>query len=119
MVDQGKESPRSAPRGYAPVSSTHFLRSKSMTAGSKKSVAPSTIPQFVKTDVDRVLESGLADFSIRELLGLLLSNTGAAERKVFLENTPYDKANGFYERSVQLGTIPVDVRVPRTRKGDF
>lgn len=90
-----------------------------MTVGSKKSVAPSTIPPFVKTDVDRVLESGLADFSLRELLGLLLSNTGTAERKIFLENTPQDKPNGFYERAVQLGTIPVNVRVPRTRKGDF
>jgi putative transposase len=90
-----------------------------MTAGSKKSVAPSTIPELVKTDVDRLLESGMADFSIRELLGLLLSSTGASERKVFLENAPQDRANGFYERAVQLGTIPVDVRVPRTRKGDF
>lgn len=90
-----------------------------MSTNPKKSVAPSTIPQLVKTDIERVLESGLVDFSIRELLGLLLSNAGTAERKVFLENTPNDKANGFYERSVQLGTIPVDVQVPRTRKGDF
>jgi putative transposase len=90
-----------------------------MTAGSKKSVAPPAIPQFVKTEVDRVMETGLADFSLRELLGLLLSNTGAAERKVFLENAPQDRPNGFYERAVELGTIPVNVRVPRTRKGDF
>lgn len=90
-----------------------------MATGSKKSVAPSTIPEFVKTDVDRVLESGLADFSIRELLSLLLSGAGTAERKVYLENATQDRANGFYERAVQLGTIPVDVRVPRTRKGDF
>lgn len=90
-----------------------------MSTRLKKSVAPTTIPEFVKTDVDRVLESSMADFSIRELLGLLLSSTGSAERKVFLENTPQDRPNGFYERAVQLGTIPVDVRVPRTRKGDF
>jgi transposase-like protein len=90
-----------------------------MTTGSKKSVAPSPISQFVKTDVDRVLESGLADFSLRELLGMLLTSTGMAERKVFLENTPQDRANGFYQRGVQLGTMPIEVRVPRTRKGDF
>src|SRR3954462_4874440 len=107
------------PRLLDPCHQPTFSRSKPMTAGSKKSVAPSTIPQFVKTDVDRVLESGLGDFSLRELLGLLLSGTGASERKVFLENAPQDRANGFYERAVQLGTIPVDVRVPRTRKGDF
>src|SRR5215470_9565788 len=90
-----------------------------MATGSKKIVAPSSIPPFVKTEVDRVLESSLADFSIRELLGLLLSNTGTAERRVFLQNTPQDRANGFYERAVQVGTVPVEVRVPRTRKGEF
>src|SRR5262249_33032314 len=90
-----------------------------MATGSKKSVAPSSIPPFVKSDVERVLESGLVDFSLRELLSVLLSSTGAAERKVYLENATEDRPNGFYDRSLQLGTIPVDVRVPRTRKGEF
>jgi transposase-like protein len=90
-----------------------------MATGSKKSVAPSSIPEFVKSDVDRILQSGLADFSIRELLGLLLSSTGVAERKVYLDNANDDKANGFYDRSLQLGSIPVEVRVPRTRSGEF
>src|SRR2546426_1564803 len=75
--DQRRKAPGLQPGASDPCHQPTFSRSKSMTAGSKKSVAPSTIPQFVKTDVDRVLESGLADFSIRELLGLLLSNTGA------------------------------------------
>ena len=30
-----------------------------------------------------------------------------------------DKPNGFYDRSLQLGTIPIDLRVPRTRSGQF
>jgi len=90
-----------------------------MATGSKKSVTPSSIPAFAKSDIDQMLQSGMADFTIRQLLGLLMSNTGAAERKVYLENTTDDKPNGFYDRSLQLGTIPVDIRVPRTRHGGF
>jgi len=90
-----------------------------MASGSKKSVAPTAVPEFVKSDIDKVLQSGMADFTIRQLLGLLMSSSGAAERKVYLEDTPEDKPNGFYDRSLQLGSIPVEVRVPRTRSGDF
>jgi putative transposase len=90
-----------------------------MATGPKKSVPPSTIPQFAKSEIDKVLQSGMGDFTLRQLLGLLMSSTGAAERKVYLEDTPADKSNGFYDRSLQLGSIPVDIRVPRTRSGDF
>lgn len=48
-----------------------------------------------------------------------MSSTGVAERQVYLEDTPQDRSNGFYHRSLQLGTIPVHIRVPRTRSGDF
>ena len=90
-----------------------------MATGSKKSVPPSPPPEFAKSEVDKVLQSGLADFSLRELLGALISSTGAAERQVYLQDTPMDKSNGFYDRSLLVGSIPVDVRVPRSRNGDF
>ena len=90
-----------------------------MTTDPKKSLAPASISDVEKSDVDRLLQTGLADFSLRELLGLLISSTGAAERNVYLEKTPTDRPNGFYDRSLQLGTIPVEVRVPRTRTGEF
>jgi putative transposase len=90
-----------------------------MATGPNKSVTPSPLPEFAKSDIDKVLQSGMADFTIRQLLGLLMSSTGVAERKVYLEDTPHDKPNGFYDRSLQLGSIPVDIRVPRTRLGDF
>src|SRR5438128_10171706 len=90
-----------------------------MTTDPKKSVSPGSISELAKSDVDQLLQTGLADFSLRELLGLLISSTGAAERSVYLEKDPSDKANGFYDRSLQLGTIPVDVRVPRTRSAEF
>jgi transposase-like protein len=74
---------------------------------------------LAKSEVDQLLQTGLADFSLRELLGLLMSTAGTAERSVYLEKEPTDKPNGFYDRSLQLGTLPVDVRVPRTRTGEF
>jgi len=90
-----------------------------MATDPKKSVAPTVISANAKTDVDRLLQTGLADFSLRELLGMLISSAGAAERNVYLQDTPTDKPNGFYDRALQVGSIPVDIRVPRTRNGDF
>jgi transposase-like protein len=90
-----------------------------MAAGSKKSVTPSAIPEFVKSDVEKILQSGLADLSLRELLGLLITSVGTAERKVYLENATHDQSNGFYDRSLQVGSVPVEVRVARTRSGEF
>jgi len=74
-----------------------------MTTDPKKSVSPGSISELAKSDVDQLLQTGLADFSLRELLGLLISSAGAAERDVYLEKEPSDKPNGFYDRSLQLG----------------
>jgi putative transposase len=90
-----------------------------MATDPKKSLPSSSVSSMAKTDVDRLLQTGLADFSLRELLGMLISSAGAAERNVYLQETLNDKPNGFYDRSLQVGSIPVDVRVPRTRNGDF
>jgi len=90
-----------------------------MTADPKKSLAPASISELAKSDVDQLLQTGLADYSLRDLLGLLISTAGAAERSAYLEKKPADKPNGFYDRALQLGTIPVEVRVPRTRTGEF
>jgi len=90
-----------------------------MATDPKKSLTPTAASSIAKTDIDRLLQTGLADFSLRELLGLLISSAGAAERNVYLQETSNDKSNGFYDRSLQVGSIPVDVRVPRTRNGDF
>ena len=90
-----------------------------MATDPKKSLTSSTVSSMAKTDIDRLLQTGLADFSLRELLGLLISSAGAAERNVYLQDTDRDKSNGFYDRSLQVGSIPIDVRVPRTRSGEF
>lgn len=90
-----------------------------MATDPKKSLPSTSGSSIAKTDVDRLLQTGLADFSLRELLGLLISSAGAAERNVYLQDTSTDKPNGFYDRSLQVGSIPIDIRVPRTRNGDF
>jgi transposase-like protein len=90
-----------------------------MTADPKKSLAPASISSVAKNDFDQLLQTGLADCSLRELLGLLISGTGAAERNLYLERNLSEKPNGFYDRSLQMGTIPIDIRVPRTRTGEF
>lgn len=90
-----------------------------MATDPKKSLPSSSVSSIAKTDVDRLLQTGLADFSLRELLGLLISSAGAAERNVYLQETLNDSPNGFYDRSLHVGSIPVDVRVPRSRNGDF
>lgn len=90
-----------------------------MTADPQKSLSPASFSSVVKNDFDQLLQTGLADCSLRELLGLLISGTGTAERNLHLEKNPAEKPNGFYDRSVQMGTIPLEVRVPRTRTGKF
>src|SRR6201997_339150 len=88
-----------------------------MATDPEKSLASQPLPPTEKNIPSS--ESDLADFSLRELLGMLLSSVGLAERKAYLERLRQDQPNGFYDRSLQLGTIPVDVRVPRTRSSDF
>ena len=58
-----------------------------MATGSKKSVSPTPVSEFGKSDVDKLLQSGLADFSLRELLGALISSVAQAERQVYLGQT--------------------------------
>lgn len=88
-----------------------------MTTDSKKSLSPS-VPPLDKSEIAKVLSSGLGDFTLRELLGSMVSTAGLAERQVHLEQT-VDRPNGFYERSLQIGSVPIDIRVPRTRSGEF
>jgi putative transposase len=90
-----------------------------MATDPSKSLAPGSLPLTEKNTLAQMLESDLADLSLRELLSMLLSSVGLAERKAYLERILPDKPNGFYDRSLQLGTIPVEIRVPRTRSGDF
>jgi putative transposase len=90
-----------------------------MSTGSNKSLPPSSPRQSEKSEIEKLLQSGLGDFSLRELLGVLLSSLAHAERGAYLQNQLEDKANGFYPRSLLLGSVPVEMEVPRTRSGQF
>jgi len=90
-----------------------------MATDPKSSLPPTAPADSLPPEVRQALASGLGDFNLRELLSWLLSSVGLAERKAYLDRILQDKPNGFYERSLQLGTIPLEVRVPRTRSGDF
>jgi hypothetical protein len=90
-----------------------------MTTDPKKSLTPTSIPELAKSDVDQLLQTGLADFSLRELLGLLISSEAPPHATSIWKIRPPINRTGFTIVPSQLGTIPVDVRVPRTRTGEF
>jgi len=90
-----------------------------MATGSNKSLPPSPPRQLEKSEIEKLLQSGLGDFSLRELLGALLSSLAHAERGAYLQNQLDDKANGFYPRSLLVGSVPVEMEVPRSRCGQF
>ena len=77
------------------------------------------LSESLDNEIDRLLSAGLENFSVRELLGMMLSAAGQAERSAYLAKTTGDKGNGSYDRSLNVGSIPVDIRVPRTRSGQF
>jgi transposase-like protein len=101
------------------VSNLAIEARKPMATDSKTSVTPSAMPESVNAQIEHVLQSGLGELSVRELLGLMLSGLGLAERKAYLARNGADKANGFYGRSLLVGSLPVEMRVPRSRSGEF
>lgn len=62
---------------------------------------------------------GLEQLSTSQLLGLLLDSLFRAERAAYLERAEEDKGNGAYERALNVGSLGVEVEVPRTRGGEF
>src|SRR3990172_902684 len=44
---------------------------------------------------------------------------GQSERRAYLAQASADKGNGGYGRSLNVGPIPVNIEVPRTRSGNF
>jgi transposase-like protein len=75
--------------------------------------------QAAQAEVERAVSSGLGDLNLRELLALCFESLSKAERRAFLARVAGDKANGSYRRSLRLGSIPLQLSVPRTRRGDF
>lgn len=90
-----------------------------MATDPKPSLSPNVAMEALSPELRQALASGLGDFTLRELLGLTLSTLGEAERRAYLARTPGDKGNGAYARGLNLGCLPLEVEVPRTRSGAF
>jgi putative transposase len=90
-----------------------------MSTDPKSNVSQNSLSESLDKEIDRLLAAGLENFSVRELLGMMLSAAGQAERRHYLAEATGDKGNGSYGRSVNVGSIPVNLRVPRSRTGDF
>ena len=78
------------------------------------------IPADLQKQIERARSAGgLEQLNSSQLLGMLLDSLFRAERTAYLEHAEEDKGNGSYDRGVNVGSLPVDVEVPRTRQGDF
>jgi putative transposase len=87
-----------------------------MATDPKSSLSP--VSEIVEKEVAEAL-AGLTPFSIRELLGTMLTELGHTERRAYLDRVREDKGNGSYGRSLMVGSLPVEIEVPRTRSGAF
>ena len=83
------------------------------------SLAPHSTSPSLPAEIAQALAAGLGPFSLREMLALILNSLGQAERQSYLAATPVDKGNGSYARSLNMGSIPLQIDVPRTRNGSF
>lgn len=86
---------------------------------SKTNIPSSTLSDQLLAMLPSQLPQELRELNLRELLGMTLSTLSEAERKVYLSSHPEDKGNGSYARSLQLGSMPVQMSVPRTRSAEF
>jgi len=80
---------------------------------------PRPTPDQLDPQLTALLEGKLAAGTLNELLAILLSRLALAERSAYLDATPEDKANGYYSRSLEAGSLPLSLKVPRTRSGAF
>src|SRR5438552_1196932 len=90
-----------------------------MSTDPNPSLAPNPSSEPLRAEVQQAVAAGLGNFSLRELLGLVLTTLGQAERQAYLARSCTDKGNGSYPRSLKLGSIPLQIEVPRTRTGGF
>ncbi len=57
--------------------------------------------------------------TVSQFLGQALNILFESERNNFLRQSPTEKGNGGYERQLNVGSMPLDVVVPRVRSGAF
>jgi hypothetical protein len=68
------------------------------------------ISDEISDQINRALTTGgLESLSTAQLLGLVLNILFRSERTAHLETTQDDKGNGSYDRTVNVGSLPVPV----------
>lgn len=85
----------------------------------KENVADPNEESYLQEQIREAIDGSLKQINLRALLGEVLSTLALAERKQYLSKTTQDKGNGSYERSLAIGSIPIETKVPRTRSGQF
>jgi putative transposase len=80
---------------------------------------PVPLSAAAQAEIARVVAGGLGDLSLREILAASVNALSSAERSVHLKQSENDRGNGFYQRGLNLGSMPVDIAVPRVRSGAF
>jgi putative transposase len=92
-------------------------RTKTKVASSEEAGQPSW---DIQQQIQHAVDGGLADLSLRDLLGMLLTSVGFAERAAYLRQHGEYTGNGTYSRpALGIGSLSVPVEVPRTRKSKF
>jgi transposase-like protein len=90
--------------------------------GSNKGVYGTVREELFKEAVKDVLGEKIPmedNPAIKRLLEELLNQIMKTERDIFLKNSPEDKANGYYPRSLSEGSFSLDLMVPRDRNSEF
>jgi transposase-like protein len=72
-----------------------------------------------RREIEDVVQGGLGDLSLRTLLATTLDALSVSERATYLSTHPADKGNGGYDRGLRVGSMPLEISVPRSRSGDF
>lgn len=85
----------------------------------KQKLAEIPFDNQLQADLQKAMQGGLSELSLRPLLSALLGSVFRAERNAYLSQEQSDKGNGSYERNLCVGSMPLDVLVPRTRSGRF
>lgn len=84
-----------------------------------KSETSKTIEAQVRESFSGVSAEALSQMTVSQFLGQALNILFESERSNFLRRSPEEKGNGGYERQLNVGSLPLDVVIPRVRSGSF
>ena len=88
-----------------------------MSADSNQAIVAPALDDQSKARIEQLLQCGLADLSLRELLGPVLSGVGAVERAAYLVQRPEDRPKGFYDRSLAVLCAAIFIIETATARG--